>query len=225
MIDNLKSGRFFLVFGLLALLFLLPSCSQGKWQAEAKFVFFDDGSSDVMFYLYPIDKDARDNIKEAKEMLSKEYRDARVVLVEKKKEKYLIIRKKLTPTKNIYLKKVGGKWQFTYKNQFFDNVEIRKMEAIMPGWITKTNATRHIGNYAYWDNLHVGPEYNAVSTGIPFIYVFGLIILSIVLALGGGALIFIFKKDRKDNDDNGSADLLKTDKTAEPGEDSGVFKY
>ncbi len=232
-IDKIKNGRKLIVLMLLTLLFLLPSCREGKWQAEGKFVFFDDGSSDVMFYVYPIDKDARDNIKEAKDLLTKEYRDAKVVLVEKKKEKYLIVHKKLSPKKNFYLKKIDGKWQFKYLNQFYDNVEIRKMEVIMPGWITKTNSTGHVGNYAWWDNLHVGAEYSATSTGLPFIYVLGLIIIGIVIVMGGGALFFIYRKDKEDktNDDDGSAGLIiKSKKTDTDGknktdEDEGVFRY
>ena len=230
MTDKMKNGRKFIVLLLLTLLFLLPSCRQGKWQAEGKFVFFDDGSSDVMFYVYPIDKDARDNIKEAKEMLTKEYRDAKVVLVQKKKEKYLIVHKKLSPKKNFYLKKIDGKWQFKYLNQFYDNVEIRKMEVIMPGWITKTNSTGHVGNYAYWNNLHVGTEYSATSTGLPFIYILGLIIMGIVMAIGGGALIFIYRRDKEDktDEDDGSAGLIigaRKSGTSGKEEDDGVFKY
>lgn len=233
MTDKTIIGRRLLILLLLTFLFLLPSCREGKWQAEGKFVFFDDGSSDVMFYVYPVDKDARDNIKEAKELLTKEYKDAKVVLVEKKKEKYLIVHKKLSPKKNFYLKKIGGKWEFKYLNQFYDNVEIRKMEVIMPGWITKTNSTGHIGNYGWWDNLHVGTEYSATSTGLPFVYVLGLIIIGIVVVMGGGALIFIYRKDKeeKTDDDDGSAGLIiknkksGTDETDGAEGDEGVFKY
>ena len=217
---SIVTKKYFMIMLLLSFLFVFSSCDKGKWQGEGKFVFFDDGSADVKFYLYPIDKNAKNNVDKARDFLKKEFPGARVVVFQKKKDKYIILRRKMSSKNNIYLKKVDGSWQFNYINQFYDNVEIRKMTVVMPGWITKSNSAGKLGNYAWWDNLHVGPSYTATSTGLPFIYVLGLIILLIVLVLGGGAVWFLLRKDREEKKDTDEEDEPKPGS----GED-GVFKY
>jgi len=190
------------IFPFILIIFLLfsTSCDMGKWQAEGKYIFFDDGSADVTFRLYPIDRNAKMSFDRVEKQIKEEQREAKVVVIKKKKEKYIIVRKRISAKKNFYLKKKKGKWQFHHLNQFPGNVEIRKMQVVMPGWITNTNATYHFANQAYWDNLHVGNIYEATSTTLPCIYVVGLVILGIVLLLGGTSVLYLLRREKKEEE-------------------------
>lgn len=187
----------FNLFIVLLLLFL-SACQQGKWQAEGKFIFYGDGTADVTFFLFPIDKDAKISFDSVIEQIKKE--DPRATVTEKKqgKERYIMVHKKLSAKSNFYLKQVNGRWQFHYLNQFYDNVLIRKMEVYMPGWILSTDAPKRYGNYALWDNMYEGKTYVAESTTFPFIYTIGLIFISIVVLLGGLGFWIILRKEKED---------------------------
>jgi len=182
---------------ILLLLFTLSSCKQGKWYVNIKYIFYDDGGSLETYRVFPANEDAKKDFNSAMEKLKSEYRNAEITQERSGNQKCMIIKRKLLQKDNFSLKKISGKWVFRHQNRFPHNVETRKIEAIMPGWITKTNADYSYCNYSKWESPFSSREFMAESTVLPFIYVVGLAVLIIVIILGAIAFLFIYRRSQR----------------------------
>ncbi|MCE1245833.1 MAG: hypothetical protein LWY06_04220 [Firmicutes bacterium] len=199
---------------LLAVLLFLCSCNMGKWQADGKIVFFEDGGADVLFKLYPMDSDANNSFGAVMEGIKKE--EPKAIVSEKKegKNRVIMISRLLSPRQNIYLKKENGKWKFRYLNQFMDNVSIRELEVIMPGWVTTTNAQTRIGNYVKWETIYEGTPLTAESLTVSTPSMVGIGFVVVTFIIVAIAVFFLIRREKKE-------------KTAPPSvkSDSEDFRY